>query len=262
MRIRYCVWLVALLAPSTVAQGGETQPGTGVLKVCSAPFHCAVFFRDKRYVKDRAVMTFERVPVGTHQVRFEHEGKVLARTAEIRSGETTILFGALKDAEAPGVYNPRGEIMEPPPVPTVVRHAPDSAMADELYRYAELLRNSFNPFLRKKRYRHAERIYRMIVRHWPDTRIAGLSHYRLGQIYESSYYQRYAPAAEEYQAALAHPLPENPQIYLQIAEVYERGVRDYARARQWYEKAAEKAVDETTRRNAAGRAASLQQRGF
>lgn len=198
-------------------------------------------------------------PAPTHTAVVGGKAKRDGPVAPSREASSSERAAGPADALMPPAAGNANDGESMPPSTSTLRSIPD---ADDTYRAAEVLRQAVNPFAKPKRYTEAARLYRKILDRWPESDKVEAAHYRLGQIAESVYNREYAVAIREYETVLA----VNPKTRFyprwRIAVLYDNRLGDYARARVWYERAAQYAASDDIREKATERAALMRERGF
>jgi TolA-binding protein len=245
----------------------------GTLKVGSTPIACVVRFRNKGYEKTKPILLFRDVPTGRYTVSFTLKDRVVEKVVDVQPGKTTFVFGNLhSQAEAAAADEPRADRRAPAePAAHVEQKQPTASPpfegksiqdADDKFKLAETLRTSVNPFVKKKRYEEAQRLYEEILERWPQSDKAEACHYQLGQIHESIYSREYREAIDHYKDVLRLRPRSTFDVRWRIAVLYDNRLGEKTTAREWYELAAEQSPSASIRSKAAAAAKDLRKRGF
>lgn len=269
----------------------HTSPGhageTGTLKIGSAPIVCTIQFRGDIIRKDQAVLTYAGIPAGRYRVSFSKDGRSITKSATVRAGKVTFVFGNLTTREEVQIkakkvpLRPENRAATPPaPAKSPeqrkgsffdsIRTPPEPKGplgtpiddADLFFEIAEILRRSVNPFQKPERYKKAERVYITLLDRWPKSNKVEASHYRLGNIYESVYYRAYQRAIERYEDLLKHNFHTTFPARYRIAVIYESRFKDLAKAKEWYALAAKYCMKSSYRKTSEKKVQSLTAKGF
>ncbi|MBN2712709.1 MAG: protein kinase, partial [Planctomycetes bacterium] len=166
----------------------------------------------------------------------------------------------------------KSEFVKPAPVkPAPVKTAPQPqpvkhtkavewrsiAEANQLYEEAETKRKNLNPFKKVDSYKEAMVLYQKVIDNYPESDKVLISHYQLGNIYESIYFGEHEKAIKEYASVLKYDPKTELNVRWRIAVLYENRLLDRKNALKWYEIASKGEASETVRADAAEKAKYL-----